>query len=903
MSSVVGRESEIAVVEAFLAESDRGDRALAILGDPGIGKTTLWDEAVRQAKDRGAVVLEARPAESEARLSFSGLTDLLSPVAPEHVAVLPGPQRRALDVALLRVEADRPPERRLVGTALLSLIRALAADREVVLAIDDVQWLDPPSAGATEFAIRRLTDEPVRAILSLRSGSADLLDHIVRGEGLRRLELGPLSVAALHRVVAERLKRTFPRPTLVRIAQASAGNPLHALEIARLLGRDVQGSPGLPVPESLQTLVADRVRSLPARTRDALLRASALARPDLSLVDAQALAAAEEAGLVRIGSDRRVEFVHPLFASAVYSSAPRGRRREIHRALAEVVRDPEEIARHLALACEDRDAGVADIVQGAAHRARSRGAPDTAAELTDLALGLVPEGSSSVNELRLELAQHLYHAGDFQRASAVLEELRRDLAPGDLLAHALLTLAEIDYWRKGESAAVVLAEEALRTAREGLVRGRCQAAIAMYAGTVSLTKAAAAARAALELLEALPDAEPGLVAGALGARVRADLFLGEGFDAAAAKRAHSLEGEAPPAAVDSRVIFKLGQWLRYVDDLDGARARLAESEQAARDEGDDSSLANILLNRVVVETWAGRWGHAAELTGQMSDAFEQLGVEPEGIDPWRAYVDAHAGRLDTVRAAAGQRPREPIIAMIWSRCHGLAELASGELEPADRHLSEALAELDLVDFREPAIWRVDGDAIEAAVAVGDVDRAERIVIRFEERAARSRIPWSLAVSARCRGLLLAAQGDLDAAAEALQRALVEHERSPVPFERARTLLVQGQVLRRLKKKREARTALEESLAVLRNLGAEAWVARAEGELRRVAVRRAPDDLSATELRIAHLAATGLTNRAIAAEVFVTQKTVEANLARAYRKLGIRSRAQLARALDSREVSS
>ena len=335
----------------------------------------------------------------------------------------------------------------------------------------------------------------------------------------------------------------------MRIAQASAGNPLHALEIARLLARaDVQGSPGLPVPDSLQTLVADRVRSLPARTRDALLRASALARPDLSLVDARALAAAEEAGLVRIGSDRRIEFVHPLFASAVYSSAPRDRRREIHRALAGVVRDPEEIARHLALACEDRDAEVADIVQDAAHRASSRGAPDTAAELTDLALALVPEGSSSVNELRLELAQHLYHAGDFQRASGVLEELRRDLEPGDVLAHALLTLAEIDYWRKGESAAVVLAEEALGTAHGALVRGRCQAAIAMYAGTVDLAKAAAAARAALELLEARPDAEPGLVAQALGARVRADLFLGEGFDAEAAQRARSLEDEAPPAA-------------------------------------------------------------------------------------------------------------------------------------------------------------------------------------------------------------------------------------------------------------------------------------------------------------------------------------------------------------------
>ena len=471
----------------------------------------------------------------------------------------------------------------------------------------------------------------------------------------------------------------------------------------------------------------------------------------------------------------------------------------------------------------------------------------------------------------------------------MLEELRRDLAPGDLLAHALLTLAEIDYWRKGESAAVVLAEEALRRAREGLVRGRCQAAIAMYAGTVSLTKAQPR-RVLRSSCSRRSPRRAGSVAGALGARVRVDLFLGEGFDAAAAKRAHSLEGEAPPAAVDSRVIFKLGQWLRYVDDLDGARARLAESEQAARDEGDDSSLANILLNRVVVETWAGRWGHAAELTGQMSDAFEQLGVEPEGIDPWRAYVDAHAGRLDTVRAAAGQRPREPIIAMIWSRCRRWPSWPPASWNPptvTSRRRWPSSTWWTSASRRSGASM---GTRSRQPSPSATLDRAERIVIRFEERAARSRIPWSLAVSARCRGLLLAAQGDLDAAAEALQRALVEHERSPVPFERARTLLVQGQVLRRLKKKREARTALEESLAVLRNLGAEAWVARAEGELRRVAVRRAPDDLSATELRIAHLAATGLTNRAIAAEVFVAQKTVEANLARAYRKLGIRSRA-------------
>ena len=349
------------------------------------------------------------------------------------------------------------------------------------------------------------------------------------------------------------------------------------------------------------------------------------------------------------------------------------------------------------------------------------------------------------------------------------------------------------------------------------------------------------------------------------------------------------------------MVFKLGQWLRYVDDLDGARACLAAAEQAARDEGDESSLANILLNRVVAETWAGAWDDAARLTQEMSDAFEQLGVGREGIDPWRAFVDAHRGRLDAVRETVGDSPpSEPIIAMIRSRCLGLAELANGETEAANVHLSEAIETLERVDFREPAIWRVDGDAIEAALGVGELERAERLVVSFETRAARSRIPWSLAVSARCRGLLEAAAGDLEAAARSLERALAEHESSPVPFERARTLLAQGQVRRRLKQKRAARESLDAAAAAFRALGAEAWVERTAAELRRVAVRQAPRDLSETELRIARLAADGLTNQEIANEVFLTRKTVEANLARAYRKLGIRSRAQLSRALDARE---
>ena len=561
--------------------------------------------------------------------------------------------------------------------------------------------------------------------------------------------------------------------------------------------------------------------------------------------------------------------------------------------------DAEERARHLALAAAGPDAAVARDVAGAARGARMRGAPDTAAELTELALRLTPEGDTSDQLLRLELAEYLYLASDFQRAAEVLEQLRAELGPGDLRARALLKLAEVDYWRTGESFAVVLDEEALDAARDPTVRARCQAAIAMHAGTVDLPKAAAAARAALALLDDLPDADPGLFAMALSARVRADLFLGNGLDVEAAERARDFEELAPPAAVDNRVVFKLGQWLRYTDDFEGARRRLAQAEQAADDEGDESSLANILLNRLLTEFWAGEWDTAATVAERMDEAFAQRGVSPDGGRLWKAYLEAYAGSPESVREILGPgRPQEPIVQMLCLRSLGLAELAAGDSAAADGHLAEALAEIERMDFREPAIWRLDGDAIEAAVATGRLARAGELVARFEEAAARSGIPWSLAVSARCRALLLAAGGELDAAGESAERAVAAHERCPMPFERARTLLVQGQIHRRRKQKRAARLVLEEALAVFERLGAEPWAERARGELARTAARRAPEGLSATERRIAELAASGLTNEAIAAEVFLTRKSVEANLARAYRKLGIHSRAQLARALDA-----
>jgi DNA-binding CsgD family transcriptional regulator len=866
-----------------------------------MGKTTVLRECVRLARDRGSCVLAAEPIESEVKLSFAGVSDLLSSVPADVFALLPTPQRAALDVALLRVQASRPPGQRLLGTAFGSVLRELATGGEVVVAVDDVQWLDAPSAAVVEFAVRRLRDVGVRVVFSIRAPATSTLLDAVPEERRRRLVLGPLSVASLHRIFVERLGRSFPRPTLVRIAEASAGNPFYALEIARLL----VGRPSislLPVPSDVLALVRARIRSLPAGSREALLRVAAAARPDLRVLEPAALAAGEEAGLVDVADDGRIAFSHPLYASAVYTSAPLARRREAHRALAEAVRDPEERARHLALAASGPDDAVAAVVAEAALRARARGAADTAAELAELALQLTPRGSIALQERTLELATCLELAGDLERAAALLEDLSSAATEPDLRARALLRLSDLVYRRAGESEASAVARRALAAARDPVLRARCQATLAVWSATVDVVNAAAAAREAVEVLERA-DAASDVRSFALASLVRVDLFAGNGFDESAARLALQLELPLPPAAVDDRLAFKLGQWLRYVDDFEGARLRLAEAEQAAAEEGDESSLVNILLNQVVLELWAGAWPRAEQLAEQLAVVGDQLGVRHAPAD-WQAYLDAWLGRLEAVRTAALAADRsEPIIDMLYSRALGIVELAAGLPEEANLHLARALVLIEQVGFREPAIWRVEGDAIEAAVAVGELDRAEQLVERFEQQAARTRIPWSLAVSARCRGLVLAARGELQSAASVLEEALVAHKRCPMPSERARTLHALGRVRRRLKQKKLARDALEAALQTFDELGAALWAARTREELARVTTRKAPQTLTATEGEIAALAADGLTNQAIAERVYVSRKTVEANLGRVYRKLGISSRAQLSRALEDRRARS
>jgi hypothetical protein len=400
--AMVGREAELEAGRRFLDALERGSACLVFEGDAGIGKTTVWRETVALAEQRGHRVLACRPAPAEAKLSYSGLAELLAGVEANLVERLPIPQRQALEIALLQAApGPRAPEPRALFTAFSSMLSLLAEGQPVVVAIDDLQWLDRASQAAVGFVIRRLGDRPVGSLLSIRRGNeaalpADLA-HALQDAQPERVAIGPLSVAALHSMISERLGRALPRPVLARIATTCGGNPFYALEIAREVARRGDLAPGesLPVPDDLLDLVSARIKRLPAGTKDSLLAAAALRDPVVDLLDRPSLEKAEEAGLVQV-SGERVAFVHPLFATAVYRSATPERRRQVHRRLGASLTDPEERARHLALGAQGPSEEIAAALDVAAAHARSRGAPTAAAELMELAASLTPKGDGEL---------------------------------------------------------------------------------------------------------------------------------------------------------------------------------------------------------------------------------------------------------------------------------------------------------------------------------------------------------------------------------------------------------------------------------------------------------------------------------------------------------------------------
>jgi len=909
LPEVVGRDEELAAVDAFL----EGDlpAALLLAGEAGIGKTTVWRAGLQQARERGLRVLVCRPAESEARLSFAGLADLLGPVLGEVLDELPTVQRRALEAALLLSDDERQaPDQRTISTACLGALRRLAGEGRVLVAVDDVQWLDPPTALVLGFVARRLVDEPVGLLVAER-----VVEEVQAPLGLARAELavervrlGPLTSGALHRLLRDQLGATLTRPALRRVHEASAGNPFYALELVRALeargGRIQPGRP-LPVPQTLEAILRERLEALPVRAREVLAAAAALARPTESILeDTLALELAAEEGIVEL-ADGEVRFSHPLLASAAYASIGAAERRSLHRRLASAVTDPEERARHLALGAEEASEVVAGALDEAAREAAARGAPAAAAELAELAVRLTPTAARDrLRERRIEAAWYHLPAGDLAKSAAILERLAEEVPPGGARADALLLLASS---QQSFERSLELAERA-RVEADG--DHALVAKIECYIGEILVVQGAPEralehARSALASAERAGD-EP-MLAIALSTVAWFETLMAVEPTPGLIERAVALEDARSHAEVSdsSSPSFALAMRLMFSGRLDEARARMRMSLDRAVSLGDEGALTAAYLHLAELEIRAGDWPLAARLAADGYECAEQLGREQDmsALLYAGALVAASLGRVDEARAAAdrgtelSERCGDQAFRLQHLAVLGFLDLSVGDAAAADRTLRPLAALLASSGRREPSIYGELPNAIEALVELGELEEARRLQVDLQARASRIDSPWSEAGAARCDGLIRAAEGDLDAALAAYDRALRVHARLPQPFDLGRTLLAKGAAQRRARHRRAARETLERAVGIFDGLGAVLWATKARAELARIGGRASSgDDLTPSEQRIAALVAEGKTNKEVAAILVVTERTVESALTQIYRKLDLRSRTELARKL-------
>ena len=918
---VVGRGTELETVNAWLRGAARGGSdqppattAFVIQGEPGIGKTTVWSEAVRLARVSGWSVLACQPRPSDAGLPNVGLTDLLRSVPDENFERLPTPQRKPIEVATLRREAEEGDlEPRAVGTALTAMLGSLGDRQPLLLAVDDAQWLDSASARSLAFALHRLVDRRVRLLAAVRieagaarhPGVLASFETTIGRERLQRSTVGPLSVAAMHQVILQKFGSAFTRPVLLRIHRAAAGNPFYGLEIAREIQRLGPPQPGLPlpIPEDHRELALLRLGRLPRTTRDALAKVAAMSRPTTADLDLQALAPAERAGIVRVLPDGLVDFTHPLFGSALYASLSETTRRTLHRELADREAGLEERARHLALAASGPDEASAEVLDRAADAAASRGAAEVAVELKELALRLTPpEDAAAVFKRELQLASRRFFAGD---ASGARQQLERSLASrpaGEDRARVLLELASVLWNQLQGQQALVMIQEALDEADSPSLRAEIHSRVSWITEDCAL--GLEHAEAALALMSEQDD--PALYSFILHNVARLKLYAGYGADHGAIEKGMRLQREAEAWEVSTVPAF----WARDFDDFRTAISRFEDLVRICRERGDEASTSGMLAHMAVIESLTGNLERARELAAEALELAHQTEQET-----WigvalcaMGQVYARSGSLAEAKGAAAEALRtielhpDAAIEGLARNVLGLVALSEGNFAETDRQLSRTGAINDALHVREPPD-RFQADHAESLIGLGELDRAEDLVALMESRARAIARPWILAVSARSRGLLQSARGDQDGALAAMQDAMRHHERLEMPFEQARTLLALGQVQRRRNERRAARSSLEGATAIFERLGVRAWAERARAELARVPVRRAPADLTPTEETIARLAASGLTNKEVAERAFVSPKTVEANLSRVYEKLGLHSRAELGRVMSERERST
>ena len=538
-------------------------------------------------------------------------------------------------------------------------------------------------------------------------------------------------------------------------------------------------------------------------------------------------------------------------------------------------------------------------------------APDAAAELCELARRLTPTHDGDLARRRaVTAAQYHFAAGNWPVARMQLEEIIAATAPGPDRAHPLRLLGELLY-NNDSAAAIRLLKQALTEADDDRLRASIELDLAFATVTTSGDVVAATVHARTAVLHAERAGEPGLLAMAVAVDGFVDFMAGRTGSEQTMARAVALEDLGRHNLLFGRVSMLAGMvWMR-TERLDQARAVFDRLYHLALDRGEESALPRLCMFAACLSCRMGDLDSAAAYARTSLESSVHGGEvsRAEGLDA-QAIVDAHLGDRDAARRrareAAGLLPRSgwmiPSTFPAW--IIGLAELSAGDPAAAHRALEPFCRLIMDSGLADPALALFVPDDIEALIALGELDQAERLLGWLEERGRELDRAWALAAAGRCRALLLAARGDLDAAAATLEQALVQHERVPLPLERGRTLLVKGLIERRRKHKAAAKQALEESLTVFETVKAGLWVQRARGELSRVNIRPpAPFELTSTEAKVAELAASGLSTKQVAEQAFLSPRSVEGVLARIYSKLGIRSRAELANTMAARRSTS
>ena len=925
-----GREAETARLDALLASAQRGrSDVLMLRGEPGIGKTAL----LRYAKERasGMALLEARGLEGEAQLAFSGLADLFRP-ALGQLESIPPVQAAALAGAL-GLAPPAPGDRFVVCAATLSLLAAAAEHEPVLAIIDDSHWLDQASWEAVLFAARRLEAERVALLmtsLDLESGQGE-----PAAAAFDELALSGLDGRAASDLLGERVPHPIARPVIDRLVQVTGGNPLALSELVPTLSRDqligdAELGEQLPPAAGVERAFLRRVERLGADTRRGLLvvavssgiTSAITAACELLGLSSTCLEPAEAEGIIR-SEDGRTVFSHPLLRAAVRNSATINASARVHTALADgltadiaqaadrvhdrlSVPAAERRAWHLAAAARGPDESVAAALEDVAISAGARGGYAASATALDRAAKLSPADKDRVRRLvgaarnwhlaghaqpAFELLQNALPLTSDDRQRATIQHLRAQVAMGEgdfVFAYRLLESEAARIAADDEAqAALMLAdaavaastagelETALRLGREAQAKGTRAGGTAELAGDMILGG----------LLVAFGEPKQGM-----------PLVL---------RHARLPEGRVPPPFV----LQVMPTVLIVLEEYDKARAFLDWLVDSARTLSAPSLLVPALPLRSDLGYRTGDWYAAyADAAEGLRLARETNGNVLHAL-AYLAQIEAARGLEQDCREHAeevlelGRRFSIGAARTYGHAFRGRLALGLGLIDEAIAELEEATHLTQCHQMREPNWVQEAPDLIEAYVRAGRLAEAAEILPDFQEKARKAERVWALAAAARCRGLL----ADEDSFEREFEEALAWHDRTPTPFERARTELCFGERLRRARRLSESRLHLHSALETFNRLDAAPWTARASSELAATGDSVAPRsqngvcDLTPRELQLALIVGRGATNKEASAALFVSPKTVEAHLHRIYVKLAIRSRTELARLLAREEI--